>query len=116
MRRGVHIAVSFLVVLLLLKPFDCFSSGPFTWKAASCCKKGKCAPSRNSDDCCKGTLPGGKQLVTSKAPQHTTLTLDLVTVGAPAPIAPVLAAVVLIEDGAPPGSPPVSSLNLPLLI
>src|SRR5205807_8260642 len=61
MRRGVHIAISLVAVFLLLKPFDCFSSGPFTRKAANCCKKGKCAPARNSDDCCKGTLPGGKQ-------------------------------------------------------
>src|SRR5882724_9814007 len=97
MRRGVHIAVSLVVVLLLLKPFDCFSSGPFTQKASGCCKKGKCAPSINSDDCCKGTLPGGKQLVASKAPHHITLTLDVITAGAPAPIAPVLTAVVFIE-------------------
>ena len=116
MRRGVHIAISFVMVLLLLKPFDCFSSGPITLKAAACCKKGKCVPSRNSDECCKGTLPGGKQLLASKAPHHSVLTLDLITASAPAPIAPVLARVGFVDAEAPPGSPPVSSLNLPLLI
>src|SRR5438874_9304906 len=100
MRRGVHIALSLVAVFLLLKPFDCFSSGPFTRKAANCCKKGKCAPARNSDDCCKGTLPGGKQLVASKTPHQTTLTLDLITTCAPAPAAPVFTAVVCIDADA----------------
>ena len=116
MRRGVHIAVSFVVVLMLLKPFDCFSSGPFTRKAAACCKKGKCVPSRNSDDCCQGTLPGGKHLVASKTPHYSIVTLDLITTDVPGPIAPALAASASIDVDAPPGSPPVSRLNLPLLI
>jgi hypothetical protein len=116
MRRAAHIAISMVVVLLLLKPFDCFSSAPFTRKTADCCKKGKCAPTSNSDDCCKGTLPGGKQLLESKSPQHTTLTLDLITTDAPALIAPVLTAVGCIDADAPTGSPPISNLNLPLLI
>src|SRR6266566_653130 len=86
MRRGIHISFSLIAVLLLLKPFDCFSSGPFTQKAADCCKKGKCVPSTNADDCCKGTLPGGKQLVASKAPHHSTPTIDFITVDASGPV------------------------------
>src|SRR5712664_1056653 len=103
MRRGIHITVSLIVVLLLLKPFDCFSTGPFTQKAADCCKKGKCVPSSNADDCCKGTLPGGKQLVTLKGQHHSTPTLELTT-DAPGPVAPAFATTPFINVEAPPGS------------
>jgi hypothetical protein len=116
MRRGTHILVSLMAVLLLMKPFDCFSSGQFTQKAADCCKKGKCVPSSNADDCCKGTLPGGKQLVTPKAPHQSTPTLELVTTAAPGPIAPAFATAAITDVEVPPGSPPSSRLNLPLLI
>ena len=116
MRRGVHITVSLMAVLLLLKPFDCFSSGQFTQKSADCCKKGKCVPSSNADDCCKGTLPGGKQLVASKAPHHSTPKLDLITVDALGPIAPAFTTTTFADVEAPPGSSPSSRVNLPLLI
>src|SRR5258708_28973370 len=75
-RRSMHIVIAVLAVLLLVRPFDCFASGKFDQKAADCCKKGKCSPS-NSDDCCKATVPGGNQLVTSKAPGHSAPVLDL---------------------------------------
>jgi len=116
MRRGIHITVSVIAILLLLKPFDCFSGGPFTQKAADCCKKGKCVPSSNADDCCKGTIPGGKQLVASKAPDHSAPTLDLISTMTPGPIAPVFAINTFTDVAAPPGSPPSSRLHLPLLI
>src|SRR5258707_2743419 len=108
MRSSIHISVSVLAVLLLLKPFDCFSTGQFTEKAADCCKKGKCVPSSNADDCCKGTLPGGKQLMASKAPHHLTPTLDFMASNAAGPIAPAFAAVFFSRIEAPPGSPPSS--------
>ncbi len=116
MRRGIHITVSVIAVLLLLKPFNCFSAAPFTQKAADCCKKGKCIPSSNADDCCKGTLPGGKQLVAAKAPHHSTPTIDLITTNAPGAIAQAFATMVFADVEAPPGSPPSSRVNLPLLI
>ena len=116
MRRGIHISVSFIAVLLLLKPFDCFSSGPFTQKAADCCKKGKCVPSTNADDCCKATLPGGKHVLASKAPRYSTPTLDLISTNAPGPIVPAFAATTLTDVYPPTGSPPRSHVNLPLLI
>ena len=116
MRDGIHILVSVIAVLLLLKPFDCFRSGQFTRKAADCCKKGKCVPSSNGDDCCKGTLPGGNQLLTPKAPDHSTPTLELITRAAPGPVAPAFAATAFTDVEAPPGSPPSSRLNRPLLI
>ena len=116
MRRGIHISVSVMVVLLLLEPFDCFSGGEFTQKAADCCKKGNCVPSSNADDCCKGTLPGGKQLVTPEVPHHSTPALEFITTTAPGPIEPVFTAIAFIDVHAPTGSPPSSRPNLPLLI
>src|SRR5262245_43488237 len=117
MRRGIHITVSLMAVLLLMKPFDCFSSGQFTQKAADCCNKGRCVPTANADDCCKGTLPSGKQLVASKAPHHSTLELDFVTTDATGPIEPAAFATTALADlHASPGSPPGFRLNLPLLI
>src|SRR6266851_3989156 len=116
MQRGIHIVVSLFAVLLLVEPFDCFSSGQFTQKAADCCRKGKCVPSSNADDCCKGTLPGGKQLVVSKAPHHSTPTLDLITTDAPGPLAPAFAKSAFADVHTPPWSPPISRVNLPLLI
>jgi hypothetical protein len=115
MRRGVHIAISLIAVLLLLKPFDCFATGKLTLEAADCCKKGKCNPS-NGDDCCKGTLPGGKQLVVSATAHHAQFTLDVATTVALDPFEPGAAMRVLASIAAPLGSPPTSRLNLPLLI
>src|SRR5260370_6162897 len=116
MLRGVHMSVSVIAVLLFWKTFDCFSSGQFTQKAAACCKKGKGVPSSNADDCCKGTLPGGKQLVASKAPQRSTPMFDLITWNAAAPITSTFGTICFSRVEAPPGSPPSSRLNLPLLI
>lgn len=115
MRRSIQIALTVVTILLLVKPFDCFDSGQFTAKAAACCKKGKCNPS-TGDDCCKGTLPGGKQLAFSKASNHIPVTLELIAKVAPITIAPVLVSIVPIEKSEPPGSPPGSTVSLPLLV
>jgi hypothetical protein len=115
MRRGIHIAISLIAVLLLLKPFDCFGTGKFTQEAADCCKKGKCNPS-NGDDCCKGTLPGGKELVASATAHHAQFTLDVATTVALDRFEPVAAMHAIATIAAPLGSPPTSRLNLPLLI
>src|SRR5436309_9621549 len=88
MRRGVHIAVSVLAVVLLLKPFDCFSGGKFTKEAADCCKRGKCRPS-TKDDCCKGTLPGGKDLVTAAKAQQNHVPIALPIIGSMAVAQPI---------------------------
>ena len=114
MRQGIHIAISLIAVLLLLKPFDCFGTGKFTQESANCCEKGKCNPS-TGDDCCKGTLPGGKQLVASARAHHAQFTLDLaMTVGLD-PFEPA-AMRAIATIAAPLGSPPTSRVNLPLLI
>src|SRR5437899_12867815 len=71
MRRGIQFAISLLAVLLLLRPFDCFAAGALSQKAADCCVKGKCAPTADSDECCKSAAPDAGQLATSKAPDHS---------------------------------------------
>ena len=116
MRGRVHIWVSLIAVLLLLKPFDCFSTTKFTQKAADCCKKGKCVPSSNADDCCKGTLPGGKNLEASKGSVHVNLDFAVTPVFAHDFQPPTFVVWSFPDVHAPPGSPPLSRRNLPLLI
>lgn len=115
MRRSVHIVVALLAVMLLVRPLDCFASGKFDKKAADCCKKGKCSPS-NSDDCCKATVPGGNQIVTSHSADHPSPVLDVVMAEAPSVASQPLVTSLLVEIHQPPGSPPDLGLNLPLLI
>jgi hypothetical protein len=115
MRRGVHIAVSLVAVFLLLKPFDCFSRSKFTKEAADCCRRGKCRPS-TGDDCCKGTLPGGNDLVTAAKAQPSHAPMILPVVGTAVITEPVSAPAPFYERNEPPGSPPSFRLNLPLLI
>ena len=115
MYRGGHIAVALVAVFLLVRPFDCFSSGRFDQKAVDCCKKGKCSPS-NPDDCCKATVPDGNQLVTSKVTDHSPPVLDVAMADVPNTTSQALADSLLVEVHPPPGSPPDFRLNLPLLI
>ena len=115
MRRGVHIAVSLLAVLLLLKPFGCFSGRKFTKEAADCCKRGKCRPS-TGDDCCKGTLPGGNDIVTAAKAFQNQLPVALPVSVSTGLTEPILLRASFVETTVPPESPPSTRLNLPLLI
>ena len=115
MRRGVHIAVVLLAVFLLVRPFDCFSSGKFDQKAEDCCNKGKCSPS-NPDDCCKATVQGGSHFLISTAADHSSPVLDVATEDAPSTTLRLLVTSFSVEVHASPGSPPDLRLNLPLLI
>ncbi len=115
MHRGVHIAVTLLAVLLLVRPLDCFSVGKFDQKAADCCKKGKCSPS-NPDPCCKGTVPGSNQNVTAQAVDHFVPVLDVVAAEIPDATLQMSITALSTEIHQPPGSPPDLRLNLPLLI
>src|SRR5580704_7464462 len=103
MRRCMHIAVAFLAVFLLVRPFDCFAGGKFDQKAADCCKKGKCSPS-NSDDCCKATVQGGNHLVAPRVTDHSTHAVDLVMAKAPDTMAEPLVIELVVEVHPPPGS------------
>ena len=71
MRRGIHIVMSLIAVILLVRPFDCFAAGAPVKKATDCCLKGKCTPTAKSDECCKSTVPGASQLLTSKTADHS---------------------------------------------
>jgi hypothetical protein len=115
MRRGVYIATSLLAILLLARPFDCFANPAPSRAAADCCKKGKCAPSANADDCCKATVAGADQFLGSKASDHSTPVADLANVNQPGLNSESFADSLLLVPS-PPGSPPYSHLNLPLLI
>ena len=115
MRRGVHIAVALLAVFLLARPFDCFTGSKFDQKATDCCKKGKCSPS-NPDDCCKATIQGGDQLVTTQATDHSVPVLDVAMTEVPSTTLQLSVTALLVERHQPPGSPPSLRLNLPLLI
>jgi hypothetical protein len=115
MRRSVDIAVAVFAVLVLLRPFDCFA-GAFTRKAAACCTKGKCLPSKDADECCKGTVPAGTQLSAPKASDDSAPIVALALPDIPVSTAPSLIAFDSDEVLAPPGSPPGKYLNLPLLI
>ena len=115
MRRSIQIAISLAAVVLLLKPFDCFSSGPITKKTAECCKRGKCMPSSNSDDCCKGTIPGGKQLL-GKAADHVAIDVVFLVANVTAHVPLVFGNVISSDVLSLSASPPDTRLNLPLLI
>lgn len=114
MRRSFHIAVALLALVALARPFDCFGA-TFSKKAAECCHKGKCLPTKDADECCKATVPSGNQLTAPKSPDSMQLPAVLTT---EMPVVFVLSSFTnaLDEAHAPPGSPPRERLNLPLLI
>lgn len=115
MRRGIHIAIALAAIVLLARPFDCFANGPLTKKTMECCKKGKCAPKADADECCKGTLPNGNEFFGSKPTGHVAAVVDVAISHELQPDAPMFFEPVFIVHS-PPGSPPDLRLNLPLLI
>jgi hypothetical protein len=116
MLRGMHIATSLAAILLLVRPLDCFANPAPTRAAADCCKKGNCVPSPSSDDCCKAIAPGGKQLVSSKATEHSVPVFVVIALNA-AGSPPATIECPLNAAASPPGSPPATrGLNLPQLI
>ena len=115
MRRGVHIAISLMAIILLVRPFDCFATGA-SQKAADCCLKGKCAPTAKSDECCKNTVPDGNQLVTPKAADHS-FPLAVSTVArVPTLILPLIFGRLIAPVMHPPPRIDATADSLPLLI
>ena len=115
MRRGLHIAISLIAVVLLVRPFDCFASSEKTREAADCCLKGTCHPSANSDGCCKNTVPDGNQLATAKAGDHTPALVAVIATDSASLISPLR-----FQDLANPVRHPprigLTAPSLPLLI
>src|SRR5678810_801882 len=114
MRRGFHIAISLTVVVLLLRPFDCFAASAPSRQAADCCLKGKCIPTANSDECCKN-VSDDNQLAPSKGAEHSSPLLALPVVHIPTPASPTFQTVGDTVRHPPPGIP-LTSPSLPLLI
>jgi hypothetical protein len=85
MRRAFHIklAVSLMIVILLLAPFDCFASGAPSRQVADCCLKGHCAPAANSDACCKNFVPDRDQFVPQSTAEHSSPLIAIEAVHVP---------------------------------
>jgi len=115
MRRGIHITISLMAVILLIRPFDCFAVGTPSREAADCCLKGKCVPTANSDECCKNPLPDNDQIAPSKVVGHSSPLIALTAVHIPTLISPTFLAVGDPVSHPPPGIP-LTSPSLPLLI
>ena len=115
MKRGLQLLFSFLAIVLLARPLDCFADAR-TPEAMKCCMKGQCTPSAKADDCCKNTVPGTNHFLGSKtAGDWTPLSaLAPARVSIPLPTLPVPG----WEDSVRHPPPPLNltALNLPLLI
>lgn len=116
MKRGIHMIVSLLAVLLLAKPFDCFASGAPNPEVMDCCLKGKCAPVAKSNQCCSISASDGNQFVLSKESGRWAPPAD--APAAPAfPAAPGLALRGPVDTlSHPPPSASRAGRSLPLLI
>jgi|SRR5579862_6228729 len=116
MKRSIHIFVSLVAVVLLARPFDCFASAKPNQEAMDCCLKGKCAPTAQSDNCCKNTAPDGGQLVLSKVASHSVPLIALPVAPAPVGIPESYAggSIDLLRHPPPPTG--LTAHNLPLLI
>ena len=116
MRRGLHIAISLLTVVLLLRPLDCFAAGVLSREAAECCLKGKCAPKANADECCKHTVPDSNLLVTSTAADHSSPLVAFVAVQIPGLVSSLTLRVLGDPVRHPPPRIELAAPSLPLLI
>jgi hypothetical protein len=116
MRRGFHIAISLMAVVVLLRPFDCFAAGAPSRQAADCCLKGKCAPTADSDGCCKHNAPDSSQLVTSKAADHSSPLIALAADHIPALAFPLTFQALSDRVQHPPPRMELTAPSLPLLI
>src|SRR5713226_3581334 len=103
MRRGIHNAIAVLGILVLAKPFDCFAGGAWTQRAADCCKKSKCAPRADANECCSANGPAGNQFLGSKARDHSAPVVSVARTIGPSPES--LNGYSPFAVHAPPGSP-----------
>ena len=116
MRRGIHIAVTLLAIVALIRPFDCFAASVKTHEAAACCLKGECHPGANADDCCKNTVPDSAGLTVPAVTSHHVLVfMGTVADSATLIVAPVFQRLT-DEHRNPPPRPSLTTVSLPLLI
>jgi hypothetical protein len=116
MRRGAHIGVSLIAVFLLVRPFDCFATGASTQKAKDCCRKGNCAPTSNSDECCKNTVPDHNRLLQAKAVDHSSPLIAFGAVHIPSLISALTFQGLADRVTHPPPRIGLIARNLPLII
>jgi hypothetical protein len=83
MRRKVHILVSVIAMILLIRPLDCLAFGVSPGETAKCCLKGKCAPTAKADACCRASVPESNQAMPGAAAANSVPLLDLAGVHLP---------------------------------
>jgi hypothetical protein len=115
MRRGLHIAISLMVAILFLRPLECIATGA-PRSDMDCCLKGKCAPTANSDACCKNSVPDRDRFVPSKAAQHSSPLIASVAVYVPAPAPGYMFRAFADPVRHPPPRIELTAPSLPLLI
>jgi hypothetical protein len=105
-----------MVVVLLLRPFECFAAGTSRSDEADCCLKGKCAPTTNSDACCRNSVPVRDQFVPLKFTEH--LTPLIVIAAAYVPVLPSGSSIRAFADPAQHPPPRIEFItpSLPLMI
>ena len=116
MRRDLDVVIALVAVLLLAKPSGCFASGVSPQKAMVCCREGKCVPRSNSDGRCKHTVPEFCQVEVPDSPGISPPVAKTAILDDPDRASHEAATHPIVEFGAPPGSPPDSGLDLPLLV
>jgi hypothetical protein len=83
MGRKVHILVSVIAMILLIRPLDCLAFGVSRSETAKCCLKGKCAPTAQADACCRASVPDSNQAIPGATADNTVPLLDLAAVHLP---------------------------------
>ena len=116
MHRRIHIIVSLLAVVLLVRPFDCFAASTPHRKEADCCLKGKCAPTAKSDECCRNNAPDSDQFVMSKVADLSSPLIALGASDSPSVMAVSTFQGLLDPVRHPPPRAGVTAPSLPLLI
>jgi hypothetical protein len=116
MKRGIHILVTLLAIVMLVRPFDCFAIGAPSQKSADCCLKGKCTPTANSDECCKSVVPDASQLLTPKAADHLSPLVAFTAIHISILISPMIFERLAAPVKHPPPLVGVNADSLPLLI
>ena len=116
MRRGPHLAISLIAVVLLTRPFDCLAAGGPSRQAEGCCLKGNCGPTAKSDECCKRSVPDGNQFVISKAADHSQALVAFISAHIPNLISPSTFHGLADPVKHPPPRVGLTAASLPLLI